>query len=184
VCYSKATDRCYAAVVVVRLPGFETLATATAAMRSPFPYVPGLLSFREAPPLIAALRRLRLEPDVLLFDAQGLAHPRRFGLASHLGLLYDRPSVGCAKTRLCGVHSGVGAGRGAWTPLRDEATGETIGSVLRTRDGVAPVYVSVGHRATDEFARALVLRCCGRWRLPEPIRLAHALSNRLRRQSE
>ena len=184
VCYWKATDRCHAAVVVTRVDTMEVIEEATASMASPFPYVPGLLSFREASPLIAALRRLRCEPDVLLFDAQGRAHPRRLGLASHLGVLYDRPSVGCAKSRLCGVHKPVGEERGAWTPLRDEATGEVIGSVVRTRAGVKPVYVSVGHRVTDAFARRLVLALSPRYRLTEPIRLAHRLSNATRRELE
>jgi len=184
VCYSKATDMCYAAVVVMRLRDLRVIEEATAAARSTFPYVPGLLSFREAPPLIAALRRLRCEPDVLLLDAQGRAHPRRFGLASHLGVLYDWPTVGCAKTRLCGAHNDPGPRRGDWAALLDENTGETIGSVLRTRDAVNPVFVSVGHRVTDAFARRLVLAVTPRCRLPEPLRRAHILSNDLRRLYE
>jgi len=187
VCYSAATDRCYAAVVVMAFPSLEVIEERTAAMRSPFPYVPGLLSFREAPPLIAALRRLRTLPGALLLDAQGRAHPRRMGLASHIGLIYDHPSVGCAKTRLCGAFDAPGPLRGDWSALRDDITGgagEIIGSVVRTRDWTAPVFVSVGHRCDDAFARALVLACAPRYRLPEPIRRAHQLSNAMRRRCE
>ena len=184
VCYSKATDMCYAAVVVMRLRDLEVMEESVAAMASPFPYVPGLLSFREAPPLIAALRRLRAQPDVLLIDAQGRAHPRGMGLACHIGVLYDCPSVGCAKTRLCGTHRDVAQRRGAWAVLRDEKNGAAIGSVLRARPGVKPVYVSVGHRVTDAFARQLVLEMTPHYRLPEPIRYAHRLSNETRRRCE
>lgn len=180
VSYSRPTDRCYAAVVVMRLSDFSIVEQVAVGTPSPFPYVPGLLSFREAPPLIQALRKLREAPDVLLLDAQGRAHPRRLGLASHLGLLYDWPSVGCAKSRLCGVHGEVDDGRGDWSALYDEATGDALGSVLRTRAGVKPVYVSVGHRVDDAFARRLVLKATSRYRLPEPIRAAHRLSNEQR----
>ncbi|MCX7048116.1 MAG: endonuclease V [Candidatus Sumerlaeota bacterium] len=184
VSYSKETDRCYAAVVIMRLSDLSILQEIAVGTPSPFPYVPGLLSFREAPPLIAALRRLRKAPDVLLFDAQGRAHPRRFGLASHLSVLYDRAGVGCAKTLLCGVYKTPGLRRGDWTPLVDEKSGETLGSVLRTQDRVKPVFVSVGHRADNAFARSLVLHTSPHYRLPEPIRRAHWLSNDLRLRSE
>jgi deoxyribonuclease V len=138
-----------------------------------FPYVPGLLSFREAPALLAAIRRLKAEPDAFLFDGQGLAHPRRFGLACHVGLLIDRPSVGCAKSRLIGRHAEPDTHRGATAPLTDGE--QRIGTVLRTRDGVKCVYVSIGHRVTLATAEQLVLACCTRYRLPEPTRLADLL---------
>lgn len=145
-----------------------------------FPYVPGLLSFREAPALIAAARRLKTEPEVFMLDGQGLAHPRRFGLASHVGLLLDRPSVGCAKSLLCGrpARDSLGESRGARCALVDDD--EVIGAVLRTRRGTRPVYVSVGHLMTLDDAISLTLRCCGNYRLPEPARLAHQLVTRLR----
>ncbi|MFQ5411939.1 MAG: endonuclease V, partial [Phycisphaerae bacterium] len=138
-----------------------------------FPYIPGLLSFREAPGLLAAARRLKSKPDVFMLDGQGLAHPRRFGLACHVGLLLDRPSLGCAKSRLCGTHGEPG--RRAGCSKRLMLGGELIGRVVRTRDGVKPVYVSIGHKITLDDAEKLTLRCCTRYRLPEPTRLAHQL---------
>jgi len=139
-----------------------------------FPYVPGLLSFREVPLLLEVLAQLRTTPDVLMVDGQGLAHPRRCGLATHLGVLLDHPAVGVAKSRLFGRHAEPGPEKGSWTPLYDD--GEVIGAVVRTRTGVRPVYVSVGHRMTLEAAVALTLRCTTRYRLPEPTRLADQLS--------
>jgi deoxyribonuclease V len=147
--------------------------TATATRRTNFPYVPGLLSFREAPALLWAARKLSSDPDVLLFDGHGRAHPRRFGIACHMGLLLDLPSVGCAKSRLCGEHKEPSAARGSHVPLIDRGT--KIGRVLRTRHGLKPVYVSVGHRITIDAAIRVVLACCTKYRLPEPARLAHQL---------
>lgn len=147
-----------------------------------FPYVPGLLSFREAPALLAAARKLKTEPDVLLLDGQGLAHPWRFGLASHIGLLMDRPTAGCAKSRLCGSHQEPGPRRGASRRLIHN--GEVIGRVLRTRDRVNPVYVSIGHAITLDDAVRLTLRCCEKYRLPEPTRLAHQLVTRRRKADD
>ncbi|MFH1417890.1 MAG: deoxyribonuclease V [Planctomycetota bacterium] len=143
-----------------------------------FPYVPGLLSFREAPSLIAAARRLKSDPDVFMFDGQGLAHPRRLGLACHVGLLLDRPSLGCAKSRLCGSHAMPADRIGASSRLMYD--GECVGRVVRTRRGVKPVFVSVGHRITLDDAVWLTLRCCTRYRLPEPTRLAHQFVGRHR----
>jgi deoxyribonuclease V len=139
-----------------------------------FPYVPGLLTFREAPGAIAAIEALRIRPDLLLCDGQGLAHPRRCGFASHLGLALDLPSIGAAKSRLTGSHEEPGGERGDWTPLVDD--GEVIGACVRTRPGARPIYVSIGHRVTLETAIRLVLRCTTRYRLPEPTRLADQLS--------
>jgi deoxyribonuclease V len=135
--------------------------------------VPGLLSFREAPAVLAALRRLRTVPDALICDGQGLAHPRRFGLACHVGLIADLPAVGCGKSRLCGEHREPGRRRGSRARLVHD--GEVVGTVLRTRVGVKPVYVSVGHRIDLPAAERLVLDCAVRFRLPEPTRLADAL---------
>jgi deoxyribonuclease V len=139
-----------------------------------FPYVPGLLAFREGPVVLAALAKLQDQPDVLIFDAHGLAHPRRMGLASHLGVLLDRPTVGCAKSRLVGVHEEPDESRGSWTPLTD--ADEWIGAVVRTRDHVRPVYVSIGHRVDLKTAISLTLGCTSRYRLPEPIRWAHRVA--------
>ncbi|GBD33036.1 Endonuclease V [bacterium HR33] len=145
----------------------------SAVRRVRFPYVPGLLSFREAPAVLAALRKLRAEPDAILCDAHGRAHPRRFGMACHVGLLAGRPTVGCAKSRLVGQHEDPPVARGSWRPLLDGR--RVIGSVLRTQEGVRPVYVSVGHLIDLAAARRLVLACAVRYRLPEPSRLADQL---------
>jgi deoxyribonuclease V len=173
--YDRSAGVTRAAVAVLAFPGLEPAAQRVVRRRTRFPYVPGYLSFRETPALLAALARLPQRPDLVLCDAHGLAHPRRFGLACHLGVLLDVPTIGVAKSRLTGTHAPVPEPRGAWVPLRDGA--ETIGAVLRTRAGVRPVYVSVGHRVGLETAIALVLRCAPRTRLPEPIRRAHALAS-------
>lgn len=180
VAYSRPTHRMYASVVVCDLDTLAVVDRAQAVRRARFPYIPGLFSFREVPPLLAAFARLRSRPDVLLFDGQGLAHPRRFGLACHAGLLFDRPSVGCAKSLLIGSHASLGQGRGSWAPLGDG--GETIGAALRTRAGVTPVYVSIGHRADLASALALVLATTRAFRLPEPLRLAHQGTRALMRR--
>lgn len=164
-----------AAVAVLRYPELEVLETAIAHRPTTFPYIPGLLSFRELPAVLEALDGLREPPDLLLCDGQGIAHPRRFGIASHLGLLVDIPSIGVAKTRLCGTHEEPPDRRGAWTPLRAE--GETVGAALRTRVGVKPLYVSPGHRIGLETAIAWVMGCCTRYRLPETTRHAHRLAS-------
>ncbi len=163
-----------AAVVVLTFPDLTLQQEATAESEIAYPYVPGLLAFREVPVILKALERLPTLPDVLICDGQGRAHPRRLGLASHLGVLLDHPTVGCAKSRLVGEHAPVPDERGAWVPLVDR--GEVIGAVVRTRAGVKPVYVSVGHRITLPEAIELVLKCAPRYRLPEPIRLAHKLT--------
>lgn len=163
-----------AAVVVVALPTLEPLAQAVYEMPVPFPYIPGLLAFRELPVVLMALENLPHLPDVFLCDGHGRAHPRRLGVASHLGVLLDHPSVGCAKSRLVGYHPPVPDARGAWVPLTDND--EVIGAVVRTRARVKPVFVSVGHRITLDEAVTLVLRCAPRYRLPEPLRMAHRLS--------
>jgi len=160
-----------AAVVVLSFPGLEVLETVTATRPTAYPYIPGLLSFREAPVILDALRSLQAAPDVFIFDGHGRIHPRRFGIASHIGLLLDRPAVGCAKSLLVGSHAPLAPERGSWAPLVDHD--ETIGGALRTRANVSPVFVSVGHRVALDDARALVLACARRYRLPEPTRAAH-----------
>ena len=164
---------CLAAVVLWDAQRCEVVEQHTAGRPLRFPYVPGLLSFREAPALLAALRKLRRTPDVLMCDGQGLAHPRRFGIACHLGVISGLPALGCAKSRLMGEHETPPSKRGSSAPLLDD--GKIIGEVLRTRDGGRPVYVSVGHRLTLAVAREVVMRCVTRHRLPEPTRLADRL---------
>ena len=159
--------------VGLSFPELEPLDWSVTTMPVRFPYVPGLLAFREVPVMLAALAGLPRAPDLVLVDAHGYAHPRRFGAASHLGVLLDRPTIGCAKSRLVGTHPAPGPEAGARAPLVDH--GETIGTVVRTRAGVAPLFVSVGHRVSLATAVELVLACCrpaARSRLPEPTRLA------------
>jgi len=163
-----------AAVVLLSYPDLVPFRAATAEMPVSFPYVPGLLAFREGPVALAALEQLTAQPDVLIFDAQGLAHPRRMGLATHLGVLLDVPAIGCAKSRLCGEYEEPGEQKGSWTPLVDGD--KVIGAVVRTRDGVRPVFVSIGHRVDLETAVALVLSCAPRYRLPETTRWAHRVA--------
>jgi len=139
-----------------------------------FPYVPGLLTFREAPAVLALLESLKAIPDLLMVDGQGMAHPRRIGIASHVGLLTGIPTIGAAKSRLCGEHDAPGSARGSRTPLLHR--GEVVGAVLRTRSDVSPLYVSIGHRISLEAAIEWVLACAPRYRLPEPTRLADKLS--------
>lgn len=169
---------CIAAVVSYDLERHEILEQRVAKSPLRFPYVPGLLSFRETPAVLSALRKLSRTPDVLLCDAQGLAHPRRFGLACHVGVITGLPSVGCAKSRLIGGYAEPGERKGSRRALMDKR--ERIGTVLRTRHGVKPVYVSVGHRIELPRAERLVLDCAIRYRLPEPLRLAHQLAGRER----
>jgi deoxyribonuclease V len=180
VSYDRGDDRLYAAVVVLELPSLQVLDVGRAVATARFPYVPGFLSFREGPGVIQAFRRLKVAPEAVIFDGQGIAHPRRFGLASHVGLWLDLPSVGCAKSRLIGEEGKTGPRRGDRAPLMLE--GKRIGVTLRTREGVKPVYVSQGHRIGLHSAVRLVLRCTGRYRIPEPVRAAHAEVNRLRRE--
>jgi deoxyribonuclease V len=164
----------HAAVVVLRLPSLEIETTAFATARAAFPYMPGLLSFREAPAILAALRGLSVEPEVFLFDGHGIAHPRRLGIATHLGVVLGRPTIGCAKSRLIGRYEEPAREFGAQTPLID--AGEVIGAAVRTRPGHAPLFVSPGHRVSLATALAVVLACCREGRfLPEPTRLAHDL---------
>jgi deoxyribonuclease V len=180
VAYSRASDHLYAAVVVMALPSLEVVEVRRTAARARLPYVPGLFSFREMPALLRAFARVCHEPDALLFDGQGLAHPRRFGLACHAGLLLATPSVGCAKSRLVGTHGPVGEERGARAEILLD--GDVVGAVVRTRPGVKPVYVSPGHLADVASAVDLVLATTRGFRIPEPLRLAHQATVALRRR--
>ncbi|HEY7746266.1 MAG TPA: deoxyribonuclease V [Desulfuromonadales bacterium] len=182
VSYEKHGDLFFAAVVVLSFPELEPVEEAFAAGRVTFPYIPGLLSFRELPVVLDAFRSLRTIPDAILVDGQGIAHPRRLGIASHLGLWVDLPTVGCAKSRLCGEHPSPGGRRGDQVPLTLD--GERIGTVLTTRDRVKPLYVSPGHKTDVAAAAELVLASSRRYRMPEPTRLAHLLTNKLRREAK
>jgi deoxyribonuclease V len=164
-----------AAVAVLSFPDLTLENSALARTPTRFPYVPGLLSFREAPAVLEALAGLRRPPDLILYDGQGIAHPRRFGVASHVGLLADIPTIGVAKTRLVGDYGMVPPDRGGWVPL--SAEGEEIGAVLRTRAGVKPVFVSIGHRVSLPTAIAWTMACTRRFRLPETTRWAHRLAS-------
>jgi deoxyribonuclease V len=181
---SRDGGRIIAVAVVLELPGFDLIEKRTAVRKVAMPYVPGLLSFREAPVCISAVKKLRTEPDVFLIDGQGIAHPRRLGLASHLGLFFARPTVGCAKSRLTGSYREPGAEKGCFSILKDAGSakgkGEVIGAVLRTRSNVKPVFVSVGNKCRLEDAIKITLECTGKYRIPEPTRLAHQLVGKLK----
>jgi deoxyribonuclease V len=174
---SVKAGRARAAIVVLHFPDLAPLEAATAERPVPFPYIPGLLSFREGPVVLAAWERLWARPDLLLFDGQGIAHPRGIGLAAHLGLWLDCPSIGVAKTWLYGEHAEPGRLRGEAAPLRStDQPGAVIGAVLRTRTDVKPVYVSPGHLIDVPHAIEFTLACCTRYRLPETIRSAHRVA--------
>jgi deoxyribonuclease V len=168
---SRARNLATGAVVVMAYPALELVEVKTVDEQLAFPYIPGLLSFRESPLVLAVCEKLTVTPDLILVDGQGLAHPRRLGLASHLGLLLDTPTIGCAKSRLCGSHEAPAVAPGSSAKLVDR--GEVIGAVLRTKAGTSPLYVSIGHKVDLEAAVRWVLACCRGYRIPEPLRLAH-----------
>lgn len=182
VSYDKRSPWLFAAIVVMRLSGFQVVETAGARAQARFPYIPGLLSFRESPAGLEAWEKLCTRPDCLICDGHGYAHPRRFGFACHFGLLADLPTIGFAKSVLVGTFKAPGAKRGDTSDLVD--AGEVIGAAVRTREGAEPVFVSVGHRITLARAVATVLACASGYRIPEPIRMAHTLVNRLRAAGE
>ncbi len=167
----RGAEMATAAVVVMSYPALEIVEVQVIRGRPGFPYVPGFLSFRESPLVLAACEKLSVKPDLLLVDGQGFAHPRRMGLACHLGLLLDMPTIGCAKSRLCGEHDEPGLEAGCCAQLKDEE--EVVGAALRTRIAGSPVYVSIGHKIGLENAIKWVLDCCRGHRLPEPSRMAH-----------
>lgn len=188
---SKDGKRILAAAVVLRVPNaqkhlweplelsdFEVIETATASQKVTLPYIPGLLSFREAPVCIAAVEKLKKEPDAFIIDGQGIAHPRRLGLAAHLGLFFDKPTIGCAKSRLIGKFEEPPLERGAHTALKEGQ--DLIGAVLRTRNNVKPVFISVGNKCTLKNAIEMTLHCVTKYRLPEPTRLAHQTVGKLK----
>jgi len=168
---SRAYGMATGAVVVMDYPALQLLEVKTVNQELTFPYIPGLLSFRESPLVLDACEKLTITPDLILVDGQGLAHPRRLGLASHLGLLLDTPTIGCAKSRLCGSHKVPATLPGSFAELVDN--GEVIGAVLRTKTDTSPLYISIGHKVDLETAIQWVLACCRGYRIPEPLRFAH-----------
>lgn len=176
VSYTRESDIFYASVVVFNLQTMERVEEAIASGKVDFPYIPGLLSFRESPILLKAFAKIKSEPDVIILDAQGIAHPRGIGLASHIGLLLDKSSIGCAKTRLIGEYNEVGREAGCHSQLT--VKDKIVGAVLRTRKNIKPVFVSPGHKIDLKTSIALVLKSCRGYRLPEPIRQAHSLVKR------
>ena len=180
---NRAQGKATGAAVVLNYPELGLVEIKIVDGKLDFPYVPGLLSFREAPLALAACQSLTLTPDLILVDGQGIAHPRRIGLASHLGLFLDTPTIGCAKSLLCGSHEEPGEKPGSYAEIVDR--GETIGVALRTRLGIKPVYISIGHKIDLRAAIYWVLECCRGYRLPEPVRLAHlAAGGNLERERE
>jgi deoxyribonuclease V len=177
--FNKFEPTVYAGIVVLRLPSLEVVEEVGVVSETRFPYVPGLLSFRETPSVLEAWAKLKTEPDAVMFDGQGIAHPRRVGIASHVGLIINRPTLGCAKSVLVGRFEEPGEERGSWSPMIDK--GETVGAALRTKTRVQPIYVSPGHLIDLAGAVELTLQSDGGYRQPEPTRRAHLLVNALRR---
>ncbi len=182
VSFSRKSGRIWAGVVVLSFPELLKIEEKWVQDKARFPYIPGLLSFRELPVLLEALKRLETDPQLIICDGQGIAHPRGLGLASHLGLHVDRATIGCAKSRLVGEFSQVKEEKGSHTPLWHKE--QMVGAVLRTRRGVKPLFVSPGNRITLDESVKIVLECCGRYRMPEPTRQAHLLVSSLRRRQK
>jgi deoxyribonuclease V len=178
VSYSLADDRVYAAFLLFSYPDLALMESASVRGRVSFPYIPGLLTFREAPILLKAFSRLKARPDLLLFDGQGMAHPRSMGIAAHMGILLNLPAIGCAKSRLFGEEAEPGPDQGNVIPLLDH--GRRVGMIVRTRAGVKPVYVSPGHRMDLDTSIKILLSLCRGYRIPEPLRQAHIFVNQLR----
>ena len=177
--FNRGSNVFYAGFVVFRYPSMKLCGHSLVKTKSTFPYVPGLLSFRELPALIAAWEQMPLQPDIVLLDGHGIAHPRRLGIASHFGLWVDKPTIGCAKKLLVGMHGTLGQTAGSETVIYDRH--ETIGVALRTRDRIKPVYISAGNLLNLDDALRITRQCIGKHRLPEPTRQAHLLVNQLRK---
>jgi len=178
VSYDRGSDQFYSAIVLLTFPGLEVIETVSAVARVSFPYIPGFLSFREGPVVMEAFKKLKNEPHLLIFDGQGIAHPRRLGIAAHLGVILGLPAIGCAKSRLCGNYEEPGFEKGDASPL--EIKGEEVGTVLRSKRGVKPLFVSPGHLIDIKGSCEMVLAATAKYRLPEPTRQAHLLVNRVR----
>lgn len=173
-------DRVIAACSLFGYPEIRCLEEAHGIVKLTFPYIPGFLSFREGPAIVEAIGRLKTRPDVILFDGQGIAHPKGIGIASHIGVVLGVPAIGCAKSRLVGEYEEPGPRKGDWTPLRHEK--RIVGAAVRTRDDVRPLFVSPGHRITLKQSIDIVLRCCTKYRIPEPVRRADHLAREIKRR--
>ncbi len=182
VSYSLADDRLYAGFLLFSYPSLTLMETASAGGRVSFPYIPGLLTFREAPILLKAFSKLKIRPGLVLMDGQGIAHPRSMGIAAHLGILLDIPTIGCAKSRLFGEEAELGPDQGSCVLLCQE--GRTVGMIVRTRTGVKPVYVSPGHKMDLDTSVEIILSLCRGYRIPEPLRKAHIFVNQLRQKND
>jgi len=178
VSFSRGSNLIFAAIVVLTYPALDFVEVKTAAKETSFPYIPGYLSFREGPAVLEGFKKIEQEPDVVIFDGQGIAHPRGLGIASHLGLFIDKPSIGSAKSVLVGKYEEPDIGRGSTSPLMKD--GVQVGVALRTRAGVSPVFVSVGNKIDIAGAVEVILTSAPRYRIPEPIRKAHSFSNEVR----
>ena len=176
--FSQKTSRAYAAVIIFSFPELKIVEEEYTIGNLSFPYIPGLLTFREGPLLIEVFKKIKIEPDVIIFDGQGIAHPKKLGLATHMGILLNKPAIGCAKSRLIGTYQEPKREKNSYSLLKDD--GEVIGAVLRTREDVSPVFVSPGHKIDLKGSIKIVLKCLRGYRLPEPTRQAHLLVNRLR----
>jgi deoxyribonuclease V len=181
IAYCKTSDILIAVILTFKWPSLELHESVHIAGKVQFPYISGLLSFREVPPLLQAYAEIEKKPDIFLCDGQGIAHPRLLGFASHLGLCLEIPTVGCAKSRLCGEHESLTLRKGFSKPLI--LHGEQVGLVYCSRDGVKPLYISPGHLSDIPSSKSLISRCLGRYRIPEPLRQAHVLATRLRRET-
>lgn len=177
--FNRGSDMMHAAIIVLKLPGLKPVARSLASDKTPFPYIPGLLAFRELPVLLKAWNQLQLKPDVLILDGYGIAHPRRMGIATHFGIEVDHPTVGCAKNILTGTHGELAIKKGATAKIKDGE--ETVGLALRSRSNVNPVYVSPGHQCTFEDAYSTVMKVLTKYKQPRTTRLAHQWANKLRR---
>ncbi|MHC4213762.1 MAG: deoxyribonuclease V [Planctomycetota bacterium] len=176
--FSSDGKRIVVAAVVLKMPDLALIETTHAVRKTEFPYIPGLLSFREAPVCIRAVEKIKSKPQLFIIDGQGIAHPRRLGLAAHLGLFFNKPTIGCAKSRLIGISEEPATEKGSFTELKDKD--QIIGAVVRTRTNVKPLFVSVGNKCTLEDAVEMTLSCAVKYRLPEPTRLAHQLVSKIR----
>lgn len=179
--FNKYSPDIYAGIVVLDLATLETVEKVGIKTTTNFPYIPGLLSFRESPALLEAWEKLKTEPDAVMFDGMGIAHPRRVGIASHVGLMINRPTIGCGKSVLVGKFEEPAKTRGSWSEMIDK--GETVGAALRTKNNVQPVYISPGHLIDLEGAVRVALACDGGYRIPEPTRRAHLYVNEIRREA-
>ena len=171
-------NKMIAGVIIFKFPNLKIIERQSFVASINFPYIPGLLTFREGPSILSAFKKIKNEPDIILFDGQGIAHPRRMGIATHLGLFLNRPTIGCAKSRLSGKYTSVGEQKGDYTPLKEGE--EVLGVVLRTRKGVKPIFLSPGHKIDLPNSIEIVLKCIVKYRLPLPVREAHIFVNQIR----